>query len=221
MTGPGSSMPRAVILDLGGVMIEAVLTRRGHADPDLAALERFFLRELQAVYPSTEPGHDLHLLETGRISEAEFFAHLCDRAAAAGLPRVDPERVRDHVVRREIVASAAMVDAVRRLRDAGYRTALLTNNAREWGPGWRPVVPLDELFDVVVDSSEVGMRKPQPQIYLHTCEQLGVDPADCVFVDDLACNVEAATALGMEAVLCDDAIRVAAELLERLIPATP
>ena len=166
-------MPRAVILDYGGVMIDPVMTRRGHDDPDIAALELFFLREIRAVYHHTEATHDLHLLETGRISEADFFAHLCERAAAAGLARVDPERVRDHVVRRERAAVAAMVDAVRELRAAGYRTALLTNNAREWGAYWRTVMPLDELFDAVVDSSEVGMRKPQPQIYLHTCELLG------------------------------------------------
>lgn len=213
-------MPRAVILDFGGVMIDPVMTRRGHDDPGISALELFFLREIRAVYHQTEASHELHLLETGRISEADFFAHLCDHAAAAGLPRVDPERVRGHVVRRDMVASAAMVDAVRELRAAGYRTALLTNNAREWRDARRAVMPLDELFDVVVDSSEVGMRKPQPQIYVHTCELLGVDPADCLFVDDLECNVEAAQALGMETLLCDDPVRVAGELLERLVPSS-
>jgi putative hydrolase of the HAD superfamily len=78
------------------------------------------------------------------------------------------------------------------------------------------VLPLDELFDVVVDSSEVGMRKPDPGIYLLTCRKLGVGPEECIFVDDLECNVVAAAALGMETILCDDPMRAAASVLERI-----
>jgi putative hydrolase of the HAD superfamily len=218
VTSLDPSMPRAVILDFGGVMTEPFFTPRDHDDADLGALELFFLREVNRVYADVEVTHDLHLLETGRMSEADFFANLCDRAVEHGLARVEPQRARDYIVRRRLVACAAMVDAVRELRSAGYRTALLTNNAREWEQWWRPVVPLDELFDVVVDSSDVGLRKPGVDVYMHTCARLGVDPADCVFVDDLECNIDAARALGMEAILCDDPVRVAGELLARLVP---
>jgi putative hydrolase of the HAD superfamily len=116
-----------------------------------------------------------------------------------------------------LVACDEMVDAVRRVRAAGYRTALLTNNAREWGVRWRAVLPLDELFDVVVDSSEVGLRKPDPAIYRLTCASLGVRPEECLFVDDLECNVVAGRGLGMEAMLCSDGRTTAAEVLSRLI----
>lgn len=92
----------------------------------------------------------------------------------------------------------AMVDNVRRVRAAGLKTAVLTNNVAEGRPFWRAMIPLDELFDVVVDSSEIGMRKPNPAIYLHTLELLGdIVPERAIFLDDFEGNVRAAEALGM------------------------
>ena len=95
-----------------------------------------------------------------------------------------------------------MIDFVRELRGRGVRAALLTNNVREWEPLWRAKLPeIDELFEVVVDSAFVGLRKPDPAIYELTLERLGgVSRRDCVFVDDLEVNCEAARALGMAAV---------------------
>jgi putative hydrolase of the HAD superfamily len=212
---------RGVILDFGGVMTEPVMRRPDGIDPELVALGVFFLREAAEVYHHVEATHDLHLLEIGKLSEEVFFTRLCERFAAAGHPRIDPATARATIFRRGIVACAAMVDATRELHDAGYRTALLTNNAREWEPAWRPVVPVDELFDVVIDSSAVGLRKPDPAVYMLTCERLGVAPPHCVFVDDMECNVDAARELGMDAVLCDDAVAVAASLRSRLLPARP
>jgi putative hydrolase of the HAD superfamily len=116
-----------------------------------------------------------------------------------------------------MVASEVMVDAVRRVRAAGHRTALLTNNAREWEPTWRALLPFDELFDVILDSSAVGLRKPDPAIYRLTCERLGLQPSECVFVDDLECNVVAARELGMEALLCASGPATAAEVLRLLV----
>jgi putative hydrolase of the HAD superfamily len=100
-----------------------------------------------------------------------------------------------------------MIDYVRELRERGLRTALLTNNVREWEPRWRAKLPeLDEIFEVVVDSAFVGMRKPERAIYELTLERLrGVRPAECVFVDDLEHNCEAARDLGMKAVRFESA----------------
>src|SRR5215207_4909928 len=98
-----------------------------------------------------------------------------------------------------------IVDRIRMLRTDGYKTALVTNNVREAGPQWRDKVPLDELFDVVVDSSEVGMRKPNPAIFVHTLELLGgVDPASAVFLDDHPGNVAGAERAGLHAILVAD-----------------
>jgi epoxide hydrolase-like predicted phosphatase len=98
----------------------------------------------------------------------------------------------------------AMVDNVRRVRAAGLKTAVLTNNLAEGRDFWRPLIPLDELFDAVVDSSEVGMRKPNPEIYRYTLAQLGgVAPERTAFLDDFDGNVVAAKALGMIGILVE------------------
>jgi len=141
--------------------------------------------------------HPLFVLERGEISEAEFRdrieAHLEDgfdlgRLRALYFERIDPNR--------------HMIEFIRRLRGRGVRAALLTNNVREWEPLWRAKLPeIDELFELVVDSAFVGLRKPDPAIYALTLERLGgVSPEDCVFVDDLDVNCDAARALGMAAV---------------------
>jgi putative hydrolase of the HAD superfamily len=87
----------------------------------------------------------------------------------------------------------AMTNVVRRARKAGLRTALLSNS---WGNDY-PRDGWDEMFDVVVISGEVGMRKPEPAIYRYTVDQLGCAPGECVFVDDLPSNVRAAVEFGM------------------------
>ena len=80
--------------------------------------------------------------------------------------------------------------------------AILTNNVREWEELWRAKLPVDEIFELVVDSAWVGMRKPDPRIYQLTVERLGddVEPHECLFVDDNEANIEAARELGMTAV---------------------
>jgi HAD superfamily hydrolase (TIGR01509 family) len=86
---------------------------------------------------------------------------------------------------------------VRRARQSGLRTALLSNS---WGNDY-PRDGWDEMFDVVVISGEVGMRKPEPEIFRHTLDLVGLGAAECVFVDDLAPNVAAAVEVGMVGVL--------------------
>ena len=95
-----------------------------------------------------------------------------------------------------------MLDLMRELRDRGFRMAILTNNVREWEELWRSKLPLDEIFELIVDSAWVGMRKPDPAIYRLTVERLdaGLEPTECLFVDDNELNVEAASELGMVAV---------------------
>jgi putative hydrolase of the HAD superfamily len=99
-----------------------------------------------------------------------------------------------------------VVSRVAELRAEGYKTAILTNNVREASADWRAMLDVDALFDVVIDSSEVGMRKPNPAIYLLALEQLGVDdPSRAVFIDDAPGNVEGARAAGLHALLFEDA----------------
>jgi putative hydrolase of the HAD superfamily len=146
--------------------------------------------------------HPLFVLERGEITEAEFRAriepHLEDgfdlsRLRSLYFERIEPNR--------------PMIEFVRELRGRGVRAALLTNNVREWEPLWRSKLPeVDELFELVVDSAFVGLRKPDPAIFELTLERLGgIAPQRCVFVDDLDVNCEAARALGMAAVRFENA----------------
>jgi putative hydrolase of the HAD superfamily len=89
---------------------------------------------------------------------------------------------------------------MRDLKARGLRIGLLTNNVKEFGENWRAMFPIDELCEEVVDSSHVGMRKPDREIYELTCARMKIAPSEAVFLDDNAENVAAARAFGMEAV---------------------
>lgn len=89
---------------------------------------------------------------------------------------------------------------MRTLHGRGYRMAILTNNVREWEPLWRAMLPIDEIFELVVDSAFVGLRKPDPAIYELLLRRLDVAAEATVFLDDLEVNCDAARTLGMRAV---------------------
>jgi len=208
---------KAAIFDLGGVMTEPLFRNRGDVDPQYFSLIAFFLNEFRDVYHLPTGAHDLHLLEIGKLSDDEFFDRMCRRYAEAGHEPIDPRVAQRVVFGRGFVASTAMIDAVRQVKGAGYRTALLTNVSRDGESLWRGLIPVEDLFDVVIDSSRVGLRKPDPAIYLLTCERLGVDPSDCLFIDDLECNVEAARDLGMQAIQCLEPVDVADDVVRLLV----
>jgi putative hydrolase of the HAD superfamily len=113
-----------------------------------------------------------------------------------------------------LLPNEPMIDLMRELGERGYRMALLTNNVREWEPYWRSMLPVDEIFELVVDSGFVGMRKPEPQIYELTLERLGdgIRASDCLFVDDVEVNVDAARDLGMNAVHFRDSEQAIGEI---------
>jgi putative hydrolase of the HAD superfamily len=153
--------------------------------------------------------HPLFMLERGEIPETEFGARL-ERHVGA---RFDVGRLRTLFFER-LEPNAPMIELVRELRGDGIRAALLTNNVREWEPLWRAKLPeIDELFEVVVDSAFVGLRKPDPAIYSLTLERLGGVAAErCVFVDDLEVNCDAARELGMTAVRFESADQAIPEI---------
>ena len=107
----------------------------------------------------------------------------------------------------------ALADRTLWLRSHGLRTALVTNNVREFGDGWRSLVPVDELFDVVIDSSHAGVRKPDPRIFRLALDALDVTPEQSLFLDDFPGNIAAAGALGMRGILVGtDRLAAIAEL---------
>jgi putative hydrolase of the HAD superfamily len=139
-------------------------------------------------------------MEIGELTLEEWFAGVQDRAPEILGQAIDMDAYLRFMAEMPVGVHWAVVHRARALRADGVPIALLTNNVAEWGTHWRSSFPVDELFEVVVDSSAVKMRKPDPRIYLLTCEEVGVDPATCVFVDDNADNIAAARGLGMETV---------------------
>jgi putative hydrolase of the HAD superfamily len=191
---------RAVISDFGGVLtnklIEAFAAFQNESGISMEQLGRGMQRvaERDGEYP-------LFRLERGEISEADFLDNLCWGLESELGHRPTLHRFRE-IYFDALHANEPMLDLMRELRDRGFRMAILTNNVREWEELWRSKLPLDDVFEVIVDSGWVGMRKPQPEIYLLTLDRLGdgLQPTECLFVDDNELNVEAARELGMIAV---------------------
>jgi putative hydrolase of the HAD superfamily len=101
---------------------------------------------------------------------------------------------------RHLKPNQRLIDYMRGLRERGYKMAICTNNIREWEQLWRAMLPVEEIFDVVVDSAFVGSRKPEPRIYEITLERLGASPEAAVFIDDIEANCEGARQLGIHAI---------------------
>ena len=146
--------------------------------------------------------HPWHQLERGEATLEAAMNAAVAAAMARGIafdPRAFFGAMRDDIDR------TIVVDTVRTLRAMGVRQSIITNNAKEFADGWRKLIPVDELFDDVVDSSAVGMRKPNPAIFELALERLGVrDPSRTIFLDDFAPNVDAARALGMHGIIVVD-----------------
>jgi epoxide hydrolase-like predicted phosphatase len=161
--------------------------------------------------------HDFHLLETGELGFHEYLEGVTRRAPEHLGRELEPHAFMEFIQATGVRVQWPIVHEILRLRDAGVPLALLTNNVKEFGDAWRSSFPVDDLFEIVVDSSEVGMRKPDPRIYQLTCEHAGVATEESVFLDDNRDNVAAARALGIETVhVGADPIAVIAELREIL-----
>ena len=195
---------KGLLLDFGGVLTTNVFDSFREfcvaegLDPD--AVKRLFREHPEAL-------ELVRGLETGDLSEDEFgerFGALLGLDDRAGLVDRMFGSLRE---------DERMVGAVRRARAAGIRTGLVSNSM---GAGRYDRSRFPELFDGVVISGEVGMHKPQPEIFLLGAERAGVDPQECVFVDDLRENCDGAEAVGMTAVLHRGAETTLPEL-ERLL----
>ena len=208
-------VPRGVIIDWGGVLTNSIrdtvaawAQAEGVDWKTYVAVMRPWLEE---GYHADATGNPVHALERGECTVEEF-----ERTFAARLRRVDGGTVpADGLLQRMFAASLtvpAMYGMLRTLRAAGFRTCLLSNS----GPGDYQRADFPELFDAVVISGEVGMRKPERRIFLHAAGLIGLTPAECVFIDDIEANVTAAVACGMAGVRHEDP-RLTAERLTALL----
>ncbi len=189
---------RAVLFDFGGVFTLSPFPVIADAAPELGLSPEAAVELCFGVY-DRDGDHPWHRLERGEITLEQARGALSalareqeievDILALFGrMGRPDPDR-------------ETMVEGARQIRRRGLRTALVTNNVAEFGDGWRRMVPVDELFEVVIDSSAVGVRKPDPRIFQLALDALGVPAHEAVFVDDHPGNIAAAEALGMVGIL--------------------
>ena len=185
---------QAVLFDFSGVLTTSPW-------PAITASAGGDLAFLTGPYHE-DTDHPWHRLERGEISVDEWLAAVNEAAEQAGRT-LDLTPMRTLLT--DLVVHDDVVEHVGGLRADGYRTALVTNNVREGAAGWRAMVPVDDLFDVVVDSSSVGMRKPDPAIFTHTLDLLGgIAPDRAVFLDDVESNLVGARLAGLHTILVDD-----------------
>jgi putative hydrolase of the HAD superfamily len=189
---------KAVISDFGGVLTSPLLDSFA-AFQNSSGIPFEALGRAIAEIASRQGANPLFELETGRISEAEFLRSLsAELTSQLGRPvelRGFGEQYFEHLHPNE-----GMISYMRELAGRGYKLSICTNNVREWEPLWRAKLPVDEIFEVVVDSAFVGARKPDREIYDLTLERLGVPANAALLVDDIEFNCVAARELGMEAV---------------------
>jgi epoxide hydrolase-like predicted phosphatase len=196
--------PTALLIDFGGVLTTSVwdsfaaFCRAEGLDDD--AVKRLFREDPQALA-------DLRALEIGAMSEEEFEARFGGR-----LGLQDHQHLIDSMFR-GMAPLQPMVAAVGRARAEGVRTGLVSNS---WSTAHYDRELLARLFDAIVISAEVGMHKPQPEIYRLAAGRVGVEPSGCVFVDDLRENCAGAEAVGMTTVLHREATATIGRLEELL-----
>jgi len=189
----------AVISDFGGVLTTPLLASFA-AVQDRTGIPMEALGKAMLRIADRDGEHPLYELERGRLAESDFLAVLAGELEA-DLGHVPELHRFSEIYFEALHPNEPMIELMRAARDGGRRMALLTNNVREWEPRWRTMLPVDEIFDVVVDSAFVGMRKPEPGIYELTLERLdGIAAECCLFVDDVDVNCDAARELGLQAV---------------------
>jgi putative hydrolase of the HAD superfamily len=208
-------MIQAVVSDFGGVLTSPLLDAFDRLQDRIGVRPEMY-REAMAHSLQHDGVHPLFALERGEISERDFLARVERGLVETAGTHVSLNGLGAHLMA-AMGPNREMFDHYRALRrDRGLRFALCTNNVREWESRWRSLLPIDELFEVVVDSAFVGTRKPEPEIYAVTLERLDLPAAACVFVDDLEVNVVAAREAGMHGIVFRETRQAIAELTSLL-----
>ncbi len=192
---------RGLITDWGGVMtspildtVQAWLDSEGIDHDTYAAVMRPWVL---AAYDPAGDGNPIHALERGECTSGEFERLLASRLATRDGVQIAAEGLLTRMFAASLPCEP-MYAAVHSLRAAGLRTCLLSNS---WGDDAYPRDVFDDMYNAVVISAEVGMRKPEERIFLHAADLLGLAPSECVFIDDMEANVQVAEATGMVGVL--------------------
>jgi putative hydrolase of the HAD superfamily len=195
--------PLAVLWDFGGVILSSPFEAFNAYESEIG-LPKDFIRTLNARNPDSNAWARM---ERNEVSLDDFVALFQEEALAQGY-RLDGRRILQSLsgdIRPQ------MVEALRRCK-AAFRVACITNNMKSGdGPGMarspqkaQAITEIMLLFEHVVESSKLGLRKPDPRIYRHACDLLGVSPERCVYLDDLGVNLKPARAMGMHTIKVTD-----------------
>jgi len=196
-------MIEAVVSDFGGVLTMPLMTAFNRVQDEIDLPTEAYGPAFEHSL-SRDGVHPLFALERGEITEAEFLVRL-ERGFEAALGRHVSLHGFGARLMDALGPNPELFDHFATLKhDRGLRFALCTNNVREWESQWRSKLPIDDLFEVVVDSAFVGTRKPEPEIYALTLERLGLPAGACAFVDDVERNVTAARDAGMRGILTEN-----------------
>jgi epoxide hydrolase-like predicted phosphatase len=207
----------AVLFDFGGVFTASPFVALREAAAGFGVAPEVVLATVFGDYDQ-DTDHPWHQLERGEVPVSHAMAAIAELGRRSGYA-IDPIAVLRGSVGSGDVIRRDVLQVAREVKAAGIKTAVVTNNIKELSAQWRALLPLDELFDVVVDSSEEGIRKPDARIFRLALERLGgVAPERAVFLDDAPGNVAAARALGMRAILVGTDHRAALDELRSLLP---
>ena len=188
---------RGLLVDFGGVLT----TSMGRAFSEFCVGEGVDPERFKTVIAEAY-GSDGHhgmvgRLERGEIEVEEFGRWLAEQLSEGLATPLEASGIRDRMFA-GMGPDERMVEAVRRAHDSEVKTALISNS---WGPSGFHDAELDAMFDAILISGEIGIRKPDREIFLRAAELVGLEPSECVFVDDLEQNADGARAVGMEAIV--------------------
>ena len=192
----------AIVCDFGGVLTTP-LVESFMAFQDKTGITTETLGKAMQAATEANGDNPLYEMERGEITEVAFLEVLTDHLEPLLGHRPEMHRFKE-IYFEALEPNPAMIELMRELKGEGYQMAMLTNNVREWEPLWRAMLPVDEIFETVVDSGFVGCRKPESRIYELTLERIEQPAEACLFVDDVLVNIEGARKAGLHAVHFQD-----------------
>jgi putative hydrolase of the HAD superfamily len=214
-------MIKAVLWDFGGVFTTSPFEAFNRYEAE-KGIPLDFIRSVNAHNPGSNAWAQF---ESSQLELAEFDTLFAAETESAGhrIPGVDVLNLLSGDVRPEMVEALGLIKQ-------NYRVGCITNNVQGAGEGpgmasdaakAAQVLDILALFDVVIESSKVGIRKPEPRIYEMACEAMAVDPTEAVFLDDLGINLKPAKAMGMTTIKVVSSAQALGELAEILSMTLP
>lgn len=191
-------MIKAVITDVGGVLVTTILSQMAEDLAEKYSLEKDFVKK--AIHNRwTE-------YKLGKIKADEFWQSFADQT---GIKKGKEELKNISLSYNKIIPGT--FDFFKSLKGK-YKLAIISNNADEWVEDIKNLIPIEEVFDIIIFSNEVGLKKPEKEIFMLCIKKLGLKPEECVFIDDQENNIESASEIGFKTIKFEDAVQLEKEL---------